>query len=292
MDVRHHKICPVPGCHAKPQAKLSQHIKVKHTQYDRSERLAMVVKASRATKSQVGHPTIRSTRGQPSITSSFFPAQPDEAPMLGIQERLGAGKSGTRTFPRFPINSPTILLFKKHLMNVDGKERTSKVAHEMCVDISKFLKYATDPLATKPVWNHLLNRKQVLNYFTELDQAVGVDGKLSKLDTFEAALKFLRATTYKLDSEAYKESTHMSEVMLGWEATWRKKKSIKRAVRQEMVSTDGLEMDDLNKLIDHTPIWDLFVDACDKVMSGLPITAKLMDECSTIISIPLTFRYN
>ncbi|XP_064389220.1 uncharacterized protein LOC135337257 [Halichondria panicea] len=106
VDVRHHKICPVPGCHAKPQAKLSQHIKVKHTQYDRSERLAMVVKASRATKSQVGHPTIRSTRGQPSITSSFFPAQPDEAPMLGIQERLGAGKSGTRTFPRFPINSP------------------------------------------------------------------------------------------------------------------------------------------------------------------------------------------
>ncbi len=64
----------------------------------------------------------------------------------------------------------------------------------------------------------------------------------------------------------------MSEVMLGWKCTWRKNKSIKRAVRQEMISTDGLEMDDF-----------LFVD---------PITDKLMDECSTIISIPLTFRYN
>ena len=47
-----------------------------------------------------------------------------------------------------------------------------------------------------------------------------VGGRLAKLDTFEAALRFIRAN-YDPDHKMYKQSLHISEVLKQWKGTWR-----------------------------------------------------------------------
>ncbi len=130
---------------------------------------------------------------------------------------------GTRTFPRFPVTLTCFELFKKWLQSIDGKERSEKMATEMVVDVSKFLKFCAGPVASEaPNWNNLLNRNLLLAYVTKLkdEGMVQIEGRLAKLDTFESALKYLRAN--EVDESVYQNSVRMSETLNQWRTTWRK----------------------------------------------------------------------
>ncbi len=83
------------------------------------------------------------------------------------------------------------------------------------MDVSKFLRFCGGPVSD---FKHFVNRELLLAYLDKVTRAgLKVGGRLAKLDTFEAALRFMRAN-YDPDDQIYK---HMSEVLRQWKGTWR-----------------------------------------------------------------------
>ena len=83
----------------------------------------------------------------------------------------------------------------------------------MVTDVSKF---CAGPVGGKPKFKHLVNRDLLLAYLDKVKTAgLKVGGRLAKLDTFEAALRFMRAN-YEPDHD------HISEVIRQWKwkGTW------------------------------------------------------------------------
>ena len=68
----------------------------------------------------------------------------------------GDSCSGTHSFPKFSVSHPTFVRFHRFLCGIDGGSRTEKVAGEIVVDVSKFLRYACGPSAG-PDWERLLD---------------------------------------------------------------------------------------------------------------------------------------
>ncbi len=133
----------------------------------------------------------------------------------------------TRKFERFQTEFIKLQLFRTHLLSVDGKARTEKVANEMVVDVCDFVV----GLSPKNLISSIL-----LTYLDKVKRAgLKVGGRLAKLDTFEAALRFMRANDDP-DDQIYKQSLHMSEVLRQWKGTWRPEKQRTHAVRMQQQS--------------------------------------------------------
>ena len=65
--------------------------------------------------------------------------------LLHVESRRGEGgtegatDTGTHNFPCFPQDDSSLTGFLKYLQGIDGGEKFLKSAHEVTVDISKFL---------------------------------------------------------------------------------------------------------------------------------------------------------
>ena len=100
---------------------------------------------------------------------------------------------GTRLFPRFDIRHPVFYHFKNYLMGVDGGEKGDKTAHEVSVDVSKYLRYACGSHSPSPDWSRLVDRDQLIGYMEKLKRAkVRLEGRQAKLDHLQAAMRFMK----------------------------------------------------------------------------------------------------
>jgi hypothetical protein len=78
-------------------------------------------------------------------------------------------------------------------MSIDGGEKKEKSSWDISIDVSKYLRYACGSLASKPDWSRLVDRDQLVGYTEKLKRAkVGPEGRLAKLDYFQAAIRFLK----------------------------------------------------------------------------------------------------
>ena len=89
--------------------------------------------------------------------------------------------------------------FQKFLTNVDGNFRNEKVAREIAMDVSKYIKFACGSTPI-PNWERLLNRDMVIVFIDKCKHfKLEADGQIRKLDLLEAGLTFIRRRILKDD---------------------------------------------------------------------------------------------
>ena len=124
---------------------------------------------------------------------------------------------------------------------MDGKDKSEKVANEMATDVSKFLKFACGEQVV-PDWRRLLDRDQIMAFMDKLEcHGCGSDGRVTKLDAIDAALRFFRLELLKDDPSnvLYAKAMKITETIKGWKATLRKQKTRKRIQRMEELSAEA-----------------------------------------------------
>ena len=163
-DGRYIKICPVPGCTAKPQVRLAQHIKEYHKNVTKTERLLLTNNAQVVGQSKT--PKAPAT-GMKTIESLFRVEKQHQPPKAAT---LPVVTSSTRSHSRFPNSHPEIQNFIKYLEGLDGERKSQKEAKAIAVDVSKFLKFAHPE---EPRWLQFLEPQKVKAY---LDYPLGGEG--------------------------------------------------------------------------------------------------------------------
>ena len=80
--------------------------------------------------------------------------------------------------------------FEAFLQNIDGNQRSAKVAREIATDVSKFLTFACGQAAL-PNWKRLLDRDIIIAYMDKCKHfKIEADGWILKLDALDAGLTF------------------------------------------------------------------------------------------------------
>ena len=197
---------------------------------------------------------------------------------------------GTRSFPMYSVSEDvTMLKFVKFMRSVDGKSRSEKVAREIAVDVSKFLKFAGGPMSLEPHFDRMLDRDQLVAYMEKLKtHGCGPEGMLGKLDAFESALSFIRLFILKDDdtNTLYGQSLRMSETLKRWRSTLRKQKALTRAIRLETLSDEKLSLDEITAMIESENIWDTFVST----LSHDQPTAAMLREATVVIAALILYK--
>ncbi len=149
----------------------------------------------------------------------------------------------------------------------------------MVTDVSKYLRFCAGPVAEEPDFKHFVNRELLLAYLEKVKRAgLKVGGRLAKLDTFEAALRFIKM---------YKQALHISEVLKQWKGTWRPDKH----VRMQKQSQEELGLEDVTSLIECPEMWPVFLKRTKEAQTCLLTNEREMDQCSTFIATVLVYRY-
>ena len=136
-DKRYYRLCPVPGCRAKPQARLALHLTTAHPSIKGERRLAVLRDAVRLAQvpgggipklpRPKGQPTLhqlvnRPSPNKPSSDEEYYPTTTDRetAGIGGEQEAEG----GTRRFPKFDLEH--LRSFEQYLLGIDGGNKSPK----------------------------------------------------------------------------------------------------------------------------------------------------------------------
>ncbi len=120
----------------------------------------------------------------------------------------------------------------------------------------------------------------------------GPDGRVVKLDAFEAALRFLRLHILKdqQNTQQHLKAQQMSETIKGWKTTLRKQKRKKRVQRLEDLSATSLSPDEVDQVIKCESMWDEFAKTLRDVERGLEVSTSSLNQCTVMVAMLLTFR--
>ena len=297
------------GCHSKPQRKLSQHMKQKHSYLTPEQRqgymrMARRIKGSviRNAKVSAGQSTLHQV--VPKWTTGGSEPEPEHAeqedepvldepvldePMLDDSDSV---EEGTRNWARYDCSHPMFFRFEQYLAGIDGGERSEKTAREITIDVSKYLRYACGQKCPNPDWSRLTDRDQLMGYVEKLKRAkVGPEGQLSKLDTFSAALRYLKVHVLADERHAlYSKVTQMENVLTGWKTTLRKTKRKLRKSRLQKLSSESLSLDEVSALLDSQAIWTQFNQTCIDAERGETIAACRLDQATIALAGSLLFK--
>ena len=122
----------------------------------------------------------------------------------------------------------------------------------------------------------------------------GPDGRVTKLDALDAALRFFRLELLKdnPNNALHTKSLRISETIKSWKATLRKQKTRKRIQRMEELSaeSESLSLDDVEAIIHCDAMWDEFTTIAENLGKGLPISDHELNRCTVMVATLLTFR--
>ena len=283
------KVCPIPGCQAKPQVKLSNHFDKFHRQITKEERRLLIKNAKKIPRFEKNRVVLRTSKGQPTLEQIIRAPTPVSSEEEEVAEDVGVG---TRSFPRYSKSESTLVSFETYLQNIDGNQRSPKVAHEMATDVSKFLKFACGA-APLPDWERLLDRDIIIAYMDKLKRfKIEADGRISKLDALDAGLTFMRRNLCKDDpnNTIFQRAMRMSDTIKGWKCTLRKEKTKRRMKRMEDLSSSHLTLDEVDEMIQNESMWRSFNDIVDRMGKDLQVSTQEMDSCTIMVAALLTFR--
>ena len=329
-DMRYRRVCPVPGFRSKPQKKLSNHITYKHLALSHIERqrylriarrldvprekrpvdvrqptltqvLPRPADARQANTPQVvprmadgRQPTV-SSASQPSRSNLEEPEADDDAeeePAFPGTSEDDVFTSGTRHFPKFDVEHPVFYRFERYLMGLDGGDKCGKTAREMAVDVSKYLKYACGSDAPSSNWSKLAERDQLIGYLEKLKRCnVGPEGRLAKLDTLQAAMRFIKFHVVVEESHPmYHKLTLADNMVAAWKKTLRKEKRRRRKVRLQNLSAQELFLNEVTALLENKPIWADFNDTCIAADRGETVSVKILDQAAVVVATSLLYK--
>ncbi len=256
MYNRTYKWCPIKGCKAKAQQKLSNHLSAQHSHLSPLERAKILRSAKTAVKG-VGKPL---EKGQPSLEHCFHkprakssnpvvlpttprrpnptqtPSRPTTTettkPCQTPTDEVGTSNSSTRNFPKFPTASGSLQLFREWLETVDGGKKNNQRAAAIATDMLKYMCNA-HPESIK--WSMLMSRPKLLEYCKSLESVMTGSGIVQKLDSLDDGLRYMRAEGMG-ESHAMAE---MRDVMKVWRQSYRKDKAARDVTRMERRSDKG-----------------------------------------------------
>lgn len=192
------RVCPVKGCTAKPQRRLSNHLTYAHPHLSPRKRKRHLKLARIVPDKMAGRHVLRQLI-QRSLTASVagelqLQKAPESSEVEDVEEesiKVPVRGGATRSFDRFDVDLPIFSKFIKWNTSMDGGCRSEKSAREIAVDVSKFMKWCSPD---KPSWNAIITRWQVLQYVDKLENAgCGPEGIIQKLDAIKIALKYIQA---------------------------------------------------------------------------------------------------
>ncbi len=200
MQTKHYnrvrKWCPIAGCKAKAQKKLSNHLSSAHN-LTSAERKRVLSSA----KTDKGRGRLLAP-GQRTLRKCFSnPAEPNPTPTTPKPTPTTPktvppeGAKSTRHFPKFAMVGE-ILKFKNWLQTVDGKRKSESTAEAIATDVSKYLKFAR---ADKVDWDLLSNRIKLSQFCESLESVLGGSGKIQKLDSIDNALHYLQSQLQSIE---------------------------------------------------------------------------------------------
>ena len=210
-----------------------------------------------------------------------------------VGEAIGSSDmEGTRRFLKFDIKYPVFRRFESYLTGIDGGQRSDKTAREICIDISKYLRYASGPLCPAPDWQHMTDRDQLVGYLEKLKRAnVGPEGRLAKLDAFCTALKFLKVVLIPDERDPlYSLATQTEGAMAGWKTSLRKDKRRLRKRRLQELSAQDLSLDEVSALLDADLLWIHFDETCRAAERQETIATSQLDQCTILLAGSLLFK--
>ena len=161
----------------------------------------------------------------------------------------------------------------------------------MATDVSKFLKFACGDCPT-PDWSRLADRDQLLAFHEKVVKSgCGAAGQLSKLESLEAGLRFLRVDVLADDrgSHVFQKAQQASESIAGWKATIRKEKGRRRVQKLEELSSSKFTLDDVERALRTPAIWDDFAQTTRNVECGREVTSSELNRATIVLAALLTF---
>ena len=143
------------GCRSKPQRKLSQHMKQKHSYLTPEQRQAYLrmarrieVSVSKKAKVSAGQSTLQQVF--PTETDwTTGGCEPEPDPEHDEQEDVQSGRDepvlddsdsvaeGICHWARYDCSRPMFYRFEQYMSGIDGGQRSEKTAREITVDVSK-----------------------------------------------------------------------------------------------------------------------------------------------------------
>jgi hypothetical protein len=205
--------------------KLANHLSTKHPTLSKEERHRLL-KRAKVVKPNTGlrTSTIPQRGSIREYATNYAPNPPKKAEDADIYTQLAQAGKKTWGFPMFPIEM--FKDFSEWLMSPDGKLRSDTTAREICVDVSKCLKYLHPKTMT---FDCLLDTTGTRKFF-DICKKSGVqeDGLITKADRVATALTYLR-----LGADVNKRATidDAVERISSWKRVWRKAKGKGRLIR-------------------------------------------------------------
>ncbi len=271
---RKYRECPIPGCKARPQKKLSNHLTKFHSELTGKERKRLLRRARIVIKTNL--------KAQPGQSKLCF-----KGGILTKTKRPSKGKAVTKHLGHFPSSHPKLADFKEHLMGIAGKRRSESVAETIVRDVSKIL-YFYDNESLK--WEGITNCNNLQKYINHLDSLkMGPEGQLTKLERVCDLLWYLK----KHDKDNINMKNEIvdteSEIKL-WKRTLREKKKALQVRRLEEISEQDLTLDDITAVVDNDRMWLKFSEIVDKAKKGSDIPDEDLKVAMGIVMINVKLK--
>lgn len=315
---RKKKVCPVKGCTARAQKKLSNHIIKMHPEVTTSERCELLKVAKVAPRNYVppkkGQVSLRSfavvyndeSSDSDNNISSNNEEQNDyemddieQNPSDNVQPIAGSApsptknkRSSTRSLPMFDIKDTTELDdYYKYLQGVEGREKSTTAAKAIVVDISKFVKFASPNNIFD--WNVVTNRMKIAHYLNYLrdEYGMGPEGLLSKLERISDCLKYLLFIVCDEDKvEVHAEIGRLNITLDSWKNGLRNKKKKLAINRLEGLAELDYSLNDINKLIENKNMWSKYNMVVKMCKKGLPTSYNDLKFCVAVITVTMIYK--
>ena len=194
--------------------------------------------------------------------------------------QLAALNKKTRPFPQFPLDELEDL--NVWLQGVEGKNRTSATAREICVDVSKLLRFHSSLFC----WDRLLDENKTKDYLSYCQEAgVQADGLVTKCERVITTLNFLKLQKTRKDDFARRAEIDATiDRISTWKANWRKEKG---KVRVADMEDEAINVEDLTAILRHDEMWEDFDRLVDVVNRNEVVDASDIKLITAMMAVVL-----
>ena len=138
----------------------------------------------------------------------------------------------------------------------------------------------------------MADRDQLLAFHEKVVKSgCGAGGQLSKLESLEAGLRFLRVDVLADDrgNHVFQRAQQESESIAGCKATIRKEKGRRRVQKLEELSSSKFTLDDVERALRTPAIWDDFSQTTRNVECRHEVTSSELNRATIVLAALLTF---
>ena len=190
-------------------------------------------------------------------------------------------------FPIFPLE--LLDPFKQWLMYAEGKLRSENTAKEICVDISKCLRFHHNTFS----WDGLLNTSTTMKYMNVCEKAgVQADGLITKCDRVVTALTYMRMELTRPDDHKRRSSIDAAiERVGGWKRVWRQSKGKGREVKLAQSMESVPDLTTTTAILGCKGMWDDIHAICRALEKGeFRVEETHLKICTAAIAAVMMYK--